>query len=114
MRLIDECKKLRELEQHFSGLVQDANYLYYPDGDETVRCRGDLGGSMASGTGLAEMLCELRNLAPAMLEVLASFRAGDAEKLAWILSETIDNGSELRGMLERFQHMAALMEKEEQ
>lgn len=116
MMLLDEIAKLRELERQFSGLVQDANYLYYPDGDEAVRCRGDLGGSTSSGTGLAEMLCGLRNLAPAMLSVLECFQKEDVETLGEILDVFQLDGEPMSWVyadcISRLQKAANLVEQE--
>ena len=51
--------------------------------------------------------------AQAMIEVLGCFREGDADRMAWMLSETKDNGSDIRKMIERLQRAASLMERSE-
>ncbi len=98
MSLIADIKKLRELEQK----ATPEKWNNVPRNEHGTITRDD-----------AKFIFEVRNLAPAMLGVLGMFRAGDAEMLRWILAETIDNGSEIRAMIERFKQMAERMEQEE-
>ena len=138
MSLIDEVAKLRALEQQATPAKWETEEN---DGGHEIRmgkaiespgqypchlvieyehgCFEDDENDPPANTQAAEaeanayLISNLRNLAPALLGVLGMFRAGDAEMLRWILAETIDNGSEIRAMIERFKQMAERMEQEE-
>ena len=119
LKCLEEIKKLRELRKNLRSLDVDGCSLLYPDGDEAARCRGDLGNDEStSGTDLAESLCGLHNLAPAMLEVLSMIQEGDAKDLSWVAeffeADCEPEGDRIAAVIRRYEKMAALMEKEEQ
>lgn len=117
MSLIDEVEKLLELRKNLRSLDVDGCSLLYPDGDEAARCRGDLGNDEStSGTDLAESLCRLHNLAPAMLEVLGCHEEYDSAVLkamkSVLIGAGVQGGSPMMNVLDRHIRAAALMEQE--
>ena len=92
MSLIDECKKLRGLEQKYKITPYDGNLEVYS--------------------------LHLREHGSAMLDILGMIREGDAEDLSCV-AEFFKADCELEGdriaaVIRRYEKMAALMEKEEQ
>jgi hypothetical protein len=76
-------------------------------------------------TGNAELICKMRNLAPAMLEVLGCFQVGDADRLdeamSWMESQINDASTDgidttdiihVQEIIIRMQKAATLMEQE--
>jgi len=60
----------------------------------------------------AYLISELRNVAPAMLEVLGGFRPGDSEVLTGLLLANAPYGNPAREVLRRMRAMAAKMEEQ--
>ena len=114
MSLLEEIKTLRELEQQSIGgkwsweAWHDGPLLYsteYKSGYEYFNPQ--------PGVEM-DLLVTLRNLAPAMLEVLGCFHDGDAETLGEILDVFQFDGEPMSAVyadcISRLQKAASLME----
>ena len=134
MSLIDETKKLRELEQQATPgkwFVEESEYQW-----DLYAVNHDLEGTCpehpiferahpwklisANKNGYwppepdAKFIPEMRNLAPAMLEVLGMIREGDADTLDELLSDWVYSEQHPAvEVLNRLQKMAALMGNDE-
>ncbi len=131
MMLLEEIKKLRELEQQmYPGRIDviEGNglrdYLKVDDefGDHhiaTVECHvwtGQVGDGRWPTFKNARGFATLRNLAPAMLEVLLMFRDYDSQLMedvkGYLLFAGVDETSVMIDAINRWQKMAELMEQE--
>ena len=139
MSLIDETKKLRELEQQATGgkwETEENETGHEIRMGKAITCRGQYpchqvieyehgcfeddendppaNAQAAEAEANACLISVLRNLAPAMLDVLGMFREGDADILDELLSDWVyDVEHPAVEVLNRLQKMAALMGNDE-
>ena len=99
MILLEEIKKLRELEQQ----AIPCKLKIYPSEDAEID---------------SLLLKQLHDLAPAMLAALSMIQEGDAKDLSWVAeffeADCEPEGDRIAAVIRRYEKMAALMEKEEQ
>ena len=141
MSLIEEIAKLRELEQQATGgkwETEENDTGHEIRMGKAITCRGQYpchqvieyehgcfeddendppaNAQAAEAEANACLISVLRNLAPAMLSVLACFHDGDAETLGEILDVFQFDGEPMSGVyadcISRLQKAASLMEQE--
>jgi hypothetical protein len=116
--MIQKVAELKELEarsmngEWLPGDLE-TNCIAANGGRGNVVLRRTNGGSVPSQENI-DLICGLRNAAPAMLGVLKEIRAGDAEKLQYCIRwlETTNINQVCIDMLKRYQAMAAKMTEE--
>ncbi|MFA5379633.1 MAG: hypothetical protein WC455_27995 [Dehalococcoidia bacterium] len=111
MNLIEQVARLKEMEAGATPapwrLLGIIDYQIVADSDEFY-----INFDHGSDKNDPEMITEMRNAAPNLLEVLGGFRPGDSEVLTGLLLANAPYGNPAREVLRRMRAMASKMEEQ--
>lgn len=112
MSLLSEVALLKELEAKSTCAPWRLRHGTIDDWQITANSPDFYIGFVDSDKNDPEMITEIRNAAPALLEVLGGFQPGDAEVLTGLLLANAPYGGPVCEVLRRMRDMAAKMEAE--